>query len=70
MLDSDESLVSPLSSLSVKDFVSSVASRTAVPGGGSVAALVGSVVTKLLRDSSNVSSVELHYIYVVWILFM
>ncbi|KAF6032115.1 hypothetical protein EB796_009615 [Bugula neritina] len=36
-------MVSPLSSLSVKDFVSSVAARTAVPGGGSVAALVGSV---------------------------
>lgn len=43
MLESDDS-DSPLTNLTVKEFVKSVGSRTAVPGGGSVAALIGALV--------------------------
>lgn len=43
MLENDEA-ESALTSQSVKDFVELVKSRTAAPGGGSVAALVGSLV--------------------------
>lgn len=45
MLESDEAAESPLTSLSVKNFVRSVGSRTPAPGGGSVAALIGSLVS-------------------------
>lgn len=47
MLEKDET-DSPLTGLTVTEFVNSVSSRTAVPGGGSVSALVASLVSAVL----------------------
>lgn len=54
MLESDEAAESPLTSLSVKNFVRSVGSRTPAPGGGSVAALIGSLVSLISLYIYNV----------------
>jgi len=51
-----------LTTLSVKDFVKLVGSRTAVPGGGSVAALVGALVGYLfLLLNSNIYVYQIYH---------
>ena len=57
MIDTEDS-ESPLTSLTVKEFVKSVCDRTPAPGGGSVAALVGALVGLLYVLSLQIREVS------------